>query len=215
MHGILKRSISLAAAAMIMTGVALPAAAQDDGDSGATAAIPMPEECVVEPRDQADIEEILASSQPAAPLADGLPVPLGTPADEDTKTMVTEVVRQFIACLNGGDAARAAALVTENGLVGFYGTAAADDSVEVQAPNGEVMARGDNELLRLRAVTDVSVMDDGRLGAFVLLNDPLIRGSQTMLFIFADDGDGPAIDSVMGFSVVVPAGRGAESTPTP
>lgn len=215
MHGILKRSISLAAAAMIITGVALPTAAQDDSDSGATAAIPMPEECVVEPRDQAEIEEILASSQPAAPLASGLPVPLGTPADDDTKTEITELVRQFVACLNAGDAARAAALVTESGLVGFYGVAAADDSVEVQAPEGEVMARADDEMLRLRAVTDVSVMDDGRLGAFVLLNDPLVRGSQTMLFIFGDDGNGPAIDSVVGFSIVVPAGGAAAATPTP
>jgi hypothetical protein len=216
MHGILKRSISLAAAAMIMTGVALPAAAQDDGDDGAAAAIPMPEECVVEPRDQAEIDEILASTQPAAPLAEGLPVPLGTPADEETQTVVEEVVRQFIACLNGGDAARAAALLTESGLVGFYGPAAADDSADVQAPEGTPVARSEDALLRLRAVTDISVLDDGRLGAFVLLNDPLVRGGgQTLLFIFADDGEGPVIDSVLGFSVVVPAGAAAESTPTP
>jgi hypothetical protein len=216
MHGILKRSISLAAAAMIMTGVALPVAAQDDGEDGATAAIPMPEECLVEPRDQAEIDEILASSQPSAPLADGLPVPLGTPADEETQTAVKEVVREFIACLNGNDAARAAALVTDSGMVGFYGPAAADDSADVQAPEGTPVARPDDALLRLRAVTDISVLDDGRLGAFVLLNDPLVRGGgQTLMFIFADDGEGPAIDAVLGFSVVVPAGATSAATPAP
>ncbi len=218
MHGILKRSISLAAAAVMITGVALPVAAQDDGDDGATAAVPMPEECVVEPRDQAEIDEILASSQPAAPLAEGLPVPLGTPADEETQTAVKALVREFIACLNGNDAARAAALVSEGGLVGFYGPAVADDSAEVQAPEGTPVARPDDALLRLRAVTDISELADGRLGAFVLLNDPLVRGGgQTLLFILAEEDDGLAIDSVVGFSVVVPAGAsgGTEATPAP
>jgi hypothetical protein len=129
---------------------------------------------------------------------------------------VKEVVREFIACLNGNDAARAAALVTEGGLVGFFGSAAADDSSEVQAPEGTPVARDESALLRLRAVTDISVLDDGRLGAFVLMNDPMVRGGgQTLLFIFADEGDGPAIDSVLGFSVVVPAGAGADATPAP
>lgn len=210
MHRLLRRSISVVAAAAMVGGAALGAAAQ--GDDEQTPRVPPPTECVVEPRDQAEIDAILASGTVTLPLPNGLPVPLGTPADEETRTEVTAVVRQLLACLNGGDARRGASLFSENGVRAFYGPAAGSDAAGEQAPGGTPTPRGEEQWISLRTVTDVSVLDDGRIAAFTVIDDPLVRGAraQTLLMIFVDEGDRLLIDGVVGFSLLVPVG-----TPTP
>lgn len=212
MHHLLKRSISLVAATAMFAGMAAASAAQDDEVQATVPLVPLPEECVSEPREQAEIDAILASGEPVQVLPDGLPVPLGVPADEAIQLQVGATVRELLACLNAGDAQRGASLFSESGLRVFYGAPAADDSAEEQAPAGTPTPRSEEQWLSLRTVTDVSVLEDGRVGAFVVLDDPLVRGprAQTLLFVFVE-GDGRwVIDGVLGFSLIAPRG-----TPTP
>lgn len=207
-----KRSISLAVAAMMLAGATGSGVAQDDGDRGRVPSAPMPEECVSEPRDQAEIDSILASGEPEQVLPNGLPVPLGVPAEESIQLAVGATVRELLACLNAGDAQRGASLFSERGLRTFYGAPAADDSAEEQAPAGTPTPRSEDQWLSLRSVTDVSVLEDGRVGAFVVLDDPLVRGprAQTLFFVFVEDEGRWVVDGVLGFSLIVPRG-----TPTP
>ena len=210
MHYLLRRSISLAAAAAMLVGTAFAAAAQDEGDAGS--AVPQPAECGAEPRDQAEIDTILGSGEATFPLPGGLPVPLGTPADEQTRGEVEAVVYEVLACLNAGDAQRGASLFSENGLRGFYGPAVGTDAAAEQAPGGTPTPRTEEQWLSLRTVTDVSVLDDGRVAAFAVIDDPLVRGerAQTLLLIFTEEEGRLVIDGVVGFSLIVPTG-----TPTP
>lgn len=212
MHQLRKRSISLVAAATMFAGMAGAGAAQDDDVQGTVPLVPLPEECVSEPRDQAEIDAILASGEPVQVFPDGLPVPLGVPADEDIRLEVGTTVRELLACLNAGDVQRGASLFSESGLRVFYGAPAVDDSEEEQAPAGTPTPRSEEQWLSLRTVTDVSVLENGRVGAFVVLDDPLVRGprAQTLLFVFVEDAGRWVIDGVLGFSVIVPRG-----TPTP
>jgi hypothetical protein len=167
---------------------------------------------VAEPRDQAEIDTILGAGEATFPLPEGLPVPLGTPADEPTRGEVEAVVYEVLACLNAGDAQRGASLFSENGLRGFYGPSAGTDAAAEQAPSGTPTPRTEEQWLSLRTVTDVSVLDDGRVAAFAVIDDPLVRGerAQTLLLIFVEEDGRLVIDGVVGFSLIVPTG-----TPTP
>jgi hypothetical protein len=210
MHHLLKRSVSIAMAAAMLSSATFVVAAQDEEGPGRL--VPQPEECLVEPRDQAEIDTILAGGQATAPLPAGLPVPLGTPADDETRAEVEALVREVLACLNAGDAPRGASLFSENGLRGFYGATVGTDASAEQASAGTPTPRDEEHWLNLRAVTDASVMEDGRVAAFVVVDDPLVRGprAQTLLILFTDEGGQLLVDGVVGFSLIVP-----EGTPTP
>lgn len=210
MHQLLRSSVSLAAATGMLAGTVVGASAQDETD--ATPSLLLPTECQVEPRDQAEIDEILAAGTATVPLPDGLPVPLGTPADAETREEVDALVRELLSCLNAGDPQRGASLFSENGVRTFYGPAVGTDAAAEQAPGGTPTPRGEEQQLRLLTITDVSVLDDGRLAAFAVIDDPLVRGprAQTLLLIFVDEGGQLLVDGVVGFSLLVPA-----ATPTP
>lgn len=211
MRQVLKRSIGLFTAAVMLAGTATAGMAQDDGEQGSPST-PLPEDCISEPRDQAEIDAIQASVEPTEVLPGGLPVPLGVPADEAMQATVQATVYELLACLNAGDVQRGASLFSENGLRGFLGAPAADDSAGEQAPAGTPTPRSEEQWLSLRTVTDVSVLEDGRVAAFAVIDDPLVRRprTQTLLFIFVNESDRWVVDGVVGFSLVVPAG-----TPTP
>ncbi|MDQ3692545.1 MAG: hypothetical protein M3464_02810 [Chloroflexota bacterium] len=211
MQNVRKRFASLAATLTILSVTAVGAVAQGDEGDEVSFRVPLPEECVVDPRDQADIDAVLAAGEHQLVLTDGLPVPLGTRADGDTRFAVEETIYELVACLNAGDAARGATLFSDNGLRGFYGVPVDDTSAAEQAPAGTPTARPDEQWLLLRAVTDVSILVDGRVAAFVILDDPLLRGrAQTILFVFVNEGGAWLIDGTVGFSVVAPV-----ATPTP
>lgn len=209
MHSMLKRSASFAAAVVVLAAAAVGAVAQDDGGEEPPPGVPLPEECVVEPRAQDEIDAILAAGANVIVLPDGLPVPLGTPADADTRFAVEESVYELVACLNAGETARGAALFSENGLRGFYGAPPAEGAAA--EPAGTPIPRTEEQWLRLRSVTDISLLGDGRAAAFVIVDDPLLRGrAQTLLFVFVNEGGVWYIDGTVGFSAI-----GSAATPTP
>jgi hypothetical protein len=74
--------------------------------------------------------------------------------------------------------------------------------------------RTEEALARLITVTDVSVLPDGRITAFVVLNEPLLppSGPETLLFVFANQDGEWLVDDWIDFSIV-PPDFGIEATP--
>jgi hypothetical protein len=74
--------------------------------------------------------------------------------------------------------------------------------------------RAEDALVRLITVTDVSVLPDGRIAAFVVLNEPLLppSGPETLLFVFANQDGQWLVDDWIDFSIV-PPNFGIEATP--
>jgi hypothetical protein len=175
---------------------------------------------VAEPRTYEDIVAILAldgDGVPAPALTQITP-PLGEVADAETAISIKQAARQVLACFNAGDIPRAAGLMTENGVRRAYW------GLTIDAENRELARtritatpepRAEEALARLITVTDVSLLPDGRIAAFVVLNEPLLPppGPETLLFIFANQDGRWLVDDWIDFSIV-PPNYGMEATPT-
>lgn len=191
-------------ATLLLTGAA---AAQEPGtpeadDSLTPSRFVLPVECVAEPMAAADLVAELGSEAQFQGVQ--ISVPLGEPADLDTSLLVNDTVREVLACLNAEDYLRLGSLTTANGaqqlLAGLEAQAGGDLEGRLAQ---EPVARGEDALIRLIAVTDQTILPDGRLAAFVVLNEPtnLIRGPETYLFVFVRDGEALQLDGLFGFSV--------------
>ncbi|MBW3632641.1 MAG: hypothetical protein KY456_06405 [Chloroflexi bacterium] len=159
-----------------------------------------PAECRVEP---VPVEELIemwyprpaaGMPEPSTPEADtamtSVSLPLGEPADAAIVTEITATVRQLFACQNRAENGRFYALFTADMLRGFGpppDTTPEDISAHV-APYEPIPV---GEYIRLLAVTDVSLMADGRVSALVVSDDPPIPpdGPETMLMIFVEVED--------------------------
>jgi hypothetical protein len=152
---------------------------------------------------------------PAYPIVTG---PLGEVADPATAISIHEAAREVLACFNAGDIPRAAALMTAHGAQRSYWRLTTDATARESAKARIAAApqpRPDALQIRLLTVTDVSQLPDGRLAAFVVLNDPLLppAGPKTMLFIFAPESGKLLLDDWIDFTIV-PPDYGAAATPS-
>mgnify|MGYP000250480814 CR=1 FL=1 len=204
-------------AAMLWTG---PAMAQDDAaEDEVNARLVAPAECVTEPRTVEDLTAILAldgEGVQAPPLITITP-PLGEIVDADTELAINEVTRTVLACFNAGDIGAAAGLMTENGVKrAYWGVTINEESRTgtIERLQTGPVPRPEDRSVRLIAVTDASTLPDGRVAAFVVINEPILppAGPETLLFVFANQDGQWLIDDWVDFSIV-PADFGAEATP--
>ena len=220
--------VSVLATALLVAG---PAAAQDDEEEFAPPRVISPEECQVEPRPADEVYAVLGlegdGSAATTPGPQQFPVPPWEPADADTTLLLIETARELLACLNGGDVLRAAALLTDSGAQRLFGVGAAD-AAAVEARREAIAATPEplreRARTRLVAITDAALLPDGRAAAFVVVNDPFNppRGPQTLLFLFTQQDDRWLIDDFIGFTVARPEPAGTPGpseepvgTPTP
>ena len=222
----MRRSLVLALAlAFVM--LLSPGRVAAQGEQAATpAAAVLPEACQVEPRAAEEVFALLGmteGTEGAAVPADRTPVPAPPwlAADPDTVTAVTATTAEWLACINADDNLRIAALMTDSAIVRFFGGALApDEAIEGARTNltGTPTPRPEEGHAHLVAVTDVSRLDDGRVAALALINEPVLppQGQETLLLLFAQDGDRLLIDDIVQFSVVpVAGGTPAAGTPQP
>ena len=206
-------------AALLVTGPVL--AQEGTPEEGAeNPRLVAPSECVAEPRAYDDIATILALDGEGVPppAMTQIRPPLGDIADVKTSISIKEAARQILACFNAGDIPRAAGLMTENGVRRAYWGLTIDPEnralarTRIAAPPEP---RTEDALVRLITVTDVSVLPDGRIAAFVVLNEPLLppSGPETLLFVFANQDGHWLVDDWIDFSIV-PPDFGKEATPT-
>jgi hypothetical protein len=181
-----------------------------------------PEECQVAPRPSEEVFALLGMAEGVAtPAADRTPVPAPPwqAASGETVEAATATIREWLACINADDNFRIAALMTDGALVRFFGGGlAADEAIEGARANlaGTPVPRTEEEHVRLVAVSDVSLLEDGRVAVLALLNEPVLppHGQETLLVIFAQDDDRLLIDDIVQFSVTpavaaTPIGGGA------
>lgn len=216
------RSLSIAALTVAASLVPGALAAQDATPS-ASQRIPQPTECRVKARSSDELLGLLGltggTPTAAAPASTPEPfsIPLGEPADTMTENAVTDTARELIACLNAGDIPRASALLTDEAvdplLVSGPVDAAAADKLK-KALTAEPKPLDEKVQTRVLAITDVSLLKDGRAAAFIVVNDPLNppSGPETLLMTFSQQGRRWLIDGVVHFSVPAAAPAG---TPTP
>jgi hypothetical protein len=224
--------ISVLALVVLGTGlVSGRVAAQDDpmatpGAEVAAARVVPAEECQVEPRPAEDVFALLGLAEGAAeatPAADRTPVPAPpwVAADPLAVDAATATIRDWLACINADDNFRIAALMTDPAIVRFFGGGlAADEAMEGARENlaGTPVPRREEEHVRLVAVSDVSQLDDGRVAALALINEPVLppQGQETLLLIFVWAEDRLFIDDIVQFSVVPLAeDTPASGTPQP
>lgn len=195
--------------------------AQQDATPAAGVA-PDPAECQVEPRAADDLIAVwfpggtpIAATPEGSPAdasgtaldvnEDGTPVgavidvPVGEPADAETIDAVTATVREVFACFNAGDFGRALSLFSDN-LVAGFGPEPGESIEDVRGfLEAEPTPAPEGQRIVLIAVTDVVVMDDGRVGAIVTSNDPTVEpeGMETALVIFVEEDGRWLVDEVI------------------
>jgi hypothetical protein len=177
-------------AAMLFAG---PVLAQDEAeDDAVNQRLVAPEECVTEPRTVEDLTAILAldgEGIQAPPLITITP-PLGEIVDAQTDLAISETTRTVLACFNAGDIAAAAGLMTENGVRrAYWGITINEESRAgtIERLQTGPIPRPEDRSVRLIAITDASMLPDGRVAAFVVINEPILPppGPETLLFVFA------------------------------
>jgi hypothetical protein len=207
-------------AALLVTGPVIAQESTPEADGSENPRLVAPSECVAEPRAYEDIESILALDGDGvpAPAVTQITPPLGEVADAETSISIKEAARHVLACFNAGDIPRAAGLMTENGVRRAYWGLTIDTEnrelarTRITAPPEP---RAEDALVRLITVTDVSLLPDGRIAAFVVLNEPLLPppGAETLLFVFTNQDGRWLVDDWIDFSIV-PPNYGMEATPT-
>jgi hypothetical protein len=184
--------------------------------------VPDPSECQVEPRAADELIAVwfpggtpIAATPQGSPVdvdgtaldvnEEGTPVgavidiPVGEPADAETIDAVTLTVREVFACFNAGDFARALSLFSDN-LVASFGPEPGESMEDVRGfLEAEPEPAPEDQRIVLIAVTDVVVMEDGRVGAIVVSNDPTVEpeGMETALVIFVEEDGRWLVDEVI------------------
>ena len=209
------RTLAIVPLATLM--LAGPAAAYQDENDGINPRVVNPDECVSEPRAADQIAGLLglAGEGVAAPALPTITAPLGQNLNSDESVSIKEAVREILACFNAGDIARASALMTDTGVIRTYWQLTETPELRSTAQERIATAVPRPELaqIRLVTVTDVSALPDGRVIAFVVINDPAApqMGPETLLFYFKDQDGKWLLDDWVDFSIAaVPA-----ATPAP
>jgi hypothetical protein len=208
-------------ATLLVTGPVLAQESTPDSGEAESPRLVAPEECTGEPRTFEEVATILNLDGEGveAPAMTQTNAPLGEIVDAETAVAIEEAARHVLACFNAGDILRAAGSMTDNGVVRAYWGLTIDQENRDLARERIPAApepRAAEALVRLMTVTDASTLPDGRVAAFVIINEPLLppAGPETLLFIFANQDGQWLVDDWIDFSIV-PANFGAEGTPAP
>ena len=124
---------------------------------------------------------------------------------------VTAWARQALACSNALDVTRWLALFSDD-LAQQLGLSFGFKTIEdarafLEAP---AVPRPDDQQARLVAVTDVSVMADGRVAALVAYDDPmqLPAGVESEVVFFVEEGGRRVADGIVEFTIIEEDGSG-------
>jgi hypothetical protein len=152
---------------------------------------PDPADCVVAPRTVEELRALIGTPEPfVPPPPDATPPPRPTPAsrpttppsepaDAETIAGIVATTYHFLACVNAGDMLRGYALYTDEFV---RTTVFLDPSIE--RPPRPVPA---DERVTLLDVVYVRVFPDGRVGAVIVIDDPLAPSpAEPYFFVFRE-----------------------------
>ncbi len=198
--------LALVLAGMMGMGGLAQAVAQDAtpvGQAGVT--------CEAEPR---SADELLAlwygdaNAPDATPVAaqaspvmeqeaaNEITIPIGEPADAETVAAVTETLYQVMACFAAGDILRSYGLFTDD-LAQLFGPEPGTSRADAEAFLAGGGEDGGEEQSEVVSVANVMVLEDGRVGAFVV--DRYETGDALTYVVFEDVGGRWLADEVIEF----------------
>jgi copper transport protein len=128
---------------------------------------PTPEECVVPPRTLDEIAALAELPPPAEPP--NATETGGRPADKATLAAIEATAREVVACGNAGDILRRLALYSDERLRFTYPDG---PNRPLRAIAAEPLPLAPLDRIALVAVEDVRVLDDGRVAARVIVDNP-------------------------------------------
>ena len=137
---------------------------------------PGPEDCTVQPRTLGEIAELAKGPIPQDPP--NATETGGVPADNATRQEVTAVAREMVACSNAGDILRRLALYSDDRLRFAYPdgpTQALEAIAKTPLPLTQF------ERVALLGVDDVRTLDDGRVSARVIVDNPALHSHDPAL----------------------------------
>jgi hypothetical protein len=169
--------------------------------------VPDPADCTGEP---ADVNALLdvwygAGATPVAVsgASDGMAsteitIPVGSPATDEVIAEVISVVQGVFSCFAAGDSARAFAYFTDD-LAREFGPEPGTTREDAEAfMTGTPQPEAEDEESTIVAITDVMMLSEGRVGAFVV--ERFAGQSSTSYAIFVQQDDRWLVDEVIEFS---------------
>jgi hypothetical protein len=136
--------------------------------------VPDPAGCTVAPRSMQDLEALVAAAAEPAESVLGptaVTIPLGQPVDDANVAEITDVITTSLACFNAGDFRRVLSLATDDAVRGLAARGILTaESLPFLAAAPQVLPP--DQRIALVAVTDVTLLPDGRVGAFGVQIDP-------------------------------------------
>jgi copper transport protein len=156
---------------------------------------PSPSECTVDP---VQPEELMPGDGAVGPLPTppsevgpgAFAWPQGTAASSEEVAGVTDTVRQFVACTNAGDYPRILALYTNRYIEPQFWAASAEGrqnavSLAKQPP---ITVPADSREY-IQEIRDVRLLPDGRVGAYVVTEDPVNHPHTVRVVLIMDKVD--------------------------
>jgi hypothetical protein len=170
--------------------------------------VPDASECQADPQRSILILFATPVAVNATPSAIFAPIPSsGPPADAETVAAVGATTRGVVACLNAGDFLALMSSVTDSYLRrSFVDGVPADPLAEdlqryVNAVRGcehcEVVPLEEDERFAIAALTNVRVLDDGRIGADLTLTNVSETWSDWLVVAFVASGDRWLVDQIV------------------
>ncbi len=186
--------VAVALFALVVTA-ALPAHAQDATPAGGRD-VPDPSECTVEPGTAEEVvalfREVAATPASTTPGAADQPPfvqPEGEPADAETAAAIEAANRELLACTNAYGFLGLVAVSTDDHIrfVLAYDIASGmDEETVTEFLTAAPESPTPEQSVALVDVRDVTVLDDGRIGAVVVGDEPGV-GDVTLYFIFVEE----------------------------
>jgi copper transport protein len=164
--------------------------------------IPDPSECTIPPADVsamiANITPSTVQPTPPPPVGPDFVWPRGESATQAQTDGITQTVREFVACASAHDFARRTALYSDHYLLPYL------SSLDDQAKQGIIAAAAapaspvpEGERGWIQEIRDVRVLPDGRVGARVVIDDPVNHPHVTYaVLVFSQSGDRWLIDEI-------------------
>ena len=213
----MRRNALLVAVLLLLTGSRLSPASAQEATPVPGLIVPEPAECTVAPRVVDEFGALLATPA-AVPDAAATPapvmIPIGQPADAATVAEITRTTRETFACFSAGDYLRVFALVTDDAVRQLQAQGILSPEVVPFFAATPVAVPPDLRAGYL-AITDVSLLPDGRVGAFIVEVDPTLppEGAETDYLVFEQVGDRWLVDEIV--ETWTASGPGGAGTPTP
>ena len=161
-------------------------------------------ECIIEPIGLPEVEATIAALPSEANSTNEFvsidELPAGSPASPESVNAVVALEQEFAACLNQQDWPRVMALLTGSGmrtLLEGSDRSAAELMRSTPVPLSQDEAEwGMSGMMQIAEVRDVRVLDDGRLGAIVVWDDPESPGAwaETLFHTYERVGDRLLLD---------------------